>query len=111
MINKEVERALTAKLAKLGDNPDAVAATLLAEGCLGKPCAANGCPVVRYLQKLGWPDASVGCRDASVYDDDGNEVARPQLSKAVAGFIAGFDADGYPGLYEPEPEEATREHA
>jgi hypothetical protein len=111
VINKEVERALTAKLAKLGDIPDAVAATLLAEGCQGKPAQSARCPVARYLQKLGWSEVSVGTRDASVYDDESNEIARPQFSRAITEFIFRFDADEYPGLYEPEPEAATDERA
>jgi hypothetical protein len=116
VINKEVERALTAKLAKLGDTPDAVAATLLAEGCRGKPAQSARCPVARYLQKLGWSEVSVGLRDASIFDDGineigVNEIATPRFSRAVAEFIFGFDADEYPGLYEPDPEAATDERA
>jgi hypothetical protein len=98
MIDEALSSAIAGKLAKLGDTSEEVAAALEAEGCAGRPGYPEGCPVAKYLNKIGWGEVSVGAMDVAVFGEDDEAVARFDLPESLRLFIADFDGWVYPRL-------------
>jgi len=91
-------REIEAKLRKLGDTPDKVAAKLRSAKCRGQSAGAS-CPIAMYLKKLGCKNVYVGPRAATV---NNKPVALPQATKD---FIDKFDTSQYPDLWQDNSED------
>jgi hypothetical protein len=91
-------------LVALGDNAQAVADTLEAEGIKGASMLAQACPIANYLRHI-YPEATtclVSPLRATVSvsnsrKETGDSVRLPQ---AITDFINRFDMGKYPNLIE-----------
>ena len=88
---------VTAALKMLGDNADAVAATLGRLGIKGHPLRMDVCPVAEFL-KLRFP--------GHTFEVSGRSIRTPDMKPfgihtpvAVEEFVAGFDHGQWPELF------------
>ena len=99
---------IAAALARLGDTPDAVAATLTAAGITGAQCETGDCPVARYVRaECGIGLSCLVLAEANRVSiiatrDDGSIIAtRAVVPSPVSDFIRMFDGGDYPALIAP----------
>jgi hypothetical protein len=103
---RQIKKRAGALLDSLGSSPDEVAQTLHEAGVQGDPRSNTSCAIALYTAAVMKGDPrirSVAVGPCTlVLTLDRPDEARPggrlvvQLPKAVRGFVAGFDAHGYP---------------
>lgn len=86
---------ILAKLAELGDTPDAIAESLRARGIKGDKRSATSCPLANYLRECG-AEYPVVFDWAWVTQDDGEQGV--EVPAHAYQFARSFDADAYPFL-------------
>jgi hypothetical protein len=104
---RQIKKRAGALLDGLGRDPDQVADSLLQAGVQGVPRSNSSCAIALYTAALLRADPrirSVAVGPCTLVLSLAKEDTRPggtlvvQLPKAVRGFVAGFDAQQYPGV-------------
>ena len=94
---------LEESLQKLGDTEDSVVSNLQLMGIKGAQMSALQCPIAKYLQRTGFPEALVSPDIAYVSHDESGPKA--PLPDSVKDFVHAFDRGDYPELFESGSDE------
>lgn len=89
---------LSFHLHQLGPTRDEVAKKLRQWGCRGYLEASTGCPVARYLRRMGWPSALVSADRSVATLGRGASAVEARNPTPVQLFIEDFDAGAFPDL-------------
>ena len=109
---RQIEQRVTSLLQSLGDDADAVAATLAWEGVTGFRSQSRNCAIARYLGAVVGADPGVGVITVTQTAVCISGIhwwspkVRRSLPHAIRQFIIGFDTGRYPQLVAPGSERA-----
>ena len=97
LASSDAVKKLAEALNDLGETPEQVAASLLAQGCQGTPRRACDCPLAKYLTRVHGSHVSVGATFAGIVDANG-KVIPVVLPSGAYNFRVKFDQELFPEL-------------